>query len=50
MPKTKDQIRTEIASALQNQTINALIEALTEANEKVQSLAEELEALKKPKE
>jgi uncharacterized coiled-coil protein SlyX len=48
MPKTKDQIRSEIASALQGQTINTLVEALAEANAKIEELNEKLaEASKK---
>jgi uncharacterized coiled-coil protein SlyX len=44
MPKTKDQIRTEIASALQNQNLNALVEALAEANLKIAELEQKLES------
>jgi uncharacterized coiled-coil protein SlyX len=47
MPKTKDQIRTEIASALQGQTINTLVEALADANAKIEELTEKLEAASK---
>ena len=47
MPKTKDQIRTEIASALQGQTINTLVEALAEANAKIAELEEKLAASQK---
>lgn len=47
MPKTKDQIRTEIASALQSQTINTLVEALAEANARVEELTEKVAALEK---
>ena len=48
MSKTKDQLRAEIASALQNQTISTLVEALAEANAKIAELTEKLEG--KPKE
>lgn len=48
MPKTKEQIRVEIAGALQNQTINTLVDALAEANAKIEELTEKLEG--KPKE
>ena len=44
MPKTKDQIRTEIASALQSQNLNALVEALAEANLKIAELEEKLQS------
>ena len=47
MPKTKDQIRTEIASALQGQTINTLVDALAEANAKIEELTEKLAAATK---
>lgn len=47
MPKTKDQIRSEIATALQSQSINALLEALTEANLKIAELEEKLQSGKK---
>jgi len=42
MPKTKEQLRTEIGSALQAQTINTLIDALAEANAKIEELSEKL--------
>ena len=42
--KTKDQIRTEIAAALQNQNLNALVEALAEANLKITELEEKLQS------
>lgn len=44
MPKTKDQIRTEIASALQSQSINMLIESLAAANLKIAELEEKLQS------
>ena len=48
MLKTKEQFRSEIASALQAQTINTLVDALAEANAKVEELSEKLaEASKK---
>jgi uncharacterized coiled-coil protein SlyX len=47
MPKTKEQIRTEIASALQSQTINTLVEALAEANAKIEELNEKISDLGK---
>lgn len=47
MPKTKEQIRTEIASALQSQTINTLVEALAEANAKIEELTEKVNSAEK---
>lgn len=44
MSKTKDQIRTEIANALQSQNLNALVEALAEANLKIAELEEKLQS------
>lgn len=44
MPKTKDQIRAEIANALQGQNLNALVEALAEANLKIAELEEKLQS------
>lgn len=48
MPKSKDQIRTELAAALRDQTINALVEALTEANYRIGELEEKLQTETKP--
>jgi uncharacterized coiled-coil protein SlyX len=48
MPKTKEQIRTEIATALQSQTINTLVEALAEANAKIEELTEKVDSCNKP--
>lgn len=47
MSKTKDQIRTEIANALQSQNLNALVEALAEANLKIAELEEKLQSASK---
>lgn len=44
MSKTKDQIRAEIANALQSQNLNALVEALAEANLKIAELEEKLQS------
>lgn len=50
MPKTVDHYRTEIASALQSQTINTLVGALAEANAKIEELTEKLAASEKKSE
>lgn len=47
MPKTQDQIRSEIISGLQSQSINMLIESLAAANLKIAELEDKLQSLEK---
>lgn len=47
-PKTREQIASEIGAAVQNQTIQTLINALADANVRISTLEAELAKLKEP--
>lgn len=45
--KTKDQLKAEIAAAVQSQSVQMLIDGLAEANVRINELTAELAKLKK---